>query len=219
MKWTDHPDTMLQSFSSLYTDESYTDVTLVAEGNFFKAHRCILSSASEFFDETFKMTPSGQHPLIFLKDVKSLHLRILLDFIYKGEVSIPQVAIPALVKIGKDLRVRGLSDFIWNEQLVTQNATFQDATPIHTSNNPTGNWLDADFQYSPTMKIGLIIRFLSLQITVCGQHNKFCSHLHSWRKRTLPHKLLQHYHHLSYPVRCPDWWVLLARYFTQFSKC
>lgn len=117
MKWTDHSDTFLRTFSSLYSDESYTDVTLVVEKSFFKAHRVILSSASEFFDETFRMTPSGQHPIIFLKDVKAMDLRILLDFIYKGEVSIPPSLIPGLVKVGSDLRVRGLSDFAWKDQL------------------------------------------------------------------------------------------------------
>ncbi|ODM98314.1 Longitudinals lacking protein, isoforms A/B/D/L [Orchesella cincta] len=135
MKWTDHSDTFLRTFSSLYSDESYTDVTLVAEKHYFKAHRVILSSASEFFDETFKMTPAGQHPIIFVKDVKAMDLRILLDFIYKGEVSIPPSLIPGLVKVGSDLRVRGLSDFVWNEQLA--NNIFQ-PQPQSSQTTPNG---------------------------------------------------------------------------------
>lgn len=119
MRWTDHSDTFVRSFSVLYSDENYTDVTVVAEKHFFKAHRLILSSASEFFDEIFKSTPSGQHPIIFLKDTKAMDFRILLDFIYKGEVSIPTSLIQSLVKIGRELRVRGLSDFVWNEQLAS----------------------------------------------------------------------------------------------------
>jgi len=107
MRWADHSDTFLRTFSVMYNDESYTDCTLVAEKQFFKAHRVILSSASDLFDEMFKMTPSTQHPLIFMKDVKAMELRILLDFIYKGEVAIPPSLIPDLVKVGGDLKVKG----------------------------------------------------------------------------------------------------------------
>jgi len=108
MRWADHSDTFIRTFPVLYNDESYTDCTIVAEKQFFKAHRVILSSASEFFDEAFKMTPATHHPLIFLKDVKAMELRILLDFIYKGEVAIPPNFIPGLVKIGGDLKVKGI---------------------------------------------------------------------------------------------------------------
>jgi len=44
---------------------------------------------------------------------------MLLDFIYRGEVSIPPNLIPDLVKIGSDMRVRGLCDFVWNESMVS----------------------------------------------------------------------------------------------------
>jgi len=117
MRWTDHSDTFLKTFSLMYNEESYTDVTLVAETEFFKAHRVILSSASELFHQMFKATPHGQHPLIFLKDVKAVELRILLDFIYKGEVAIPPSLIPALVKVGGELKIRGLCDFVWNDSM------------------------------------------------------------------------------------------------------
>jgi len=114
MKWTDHSDLFLQA---VYQDNAYTDVTIVAEKQFFKAHRLILSSASELFDETFKITPHGQHPIMFLKDVKALELRILLEFIYKGEVSIPPSLVPDLARLGHDLKVKGLTDFVWEESM------------------------------------------------------------------------------------------------------
>ena len=116
MRWTDHSDSFLRT---LYQDNAYTDVTIVAEKQFFKAHRLVLSSASELFDETFKATPPGQHPIMFLKDVKALELRILLDFIYKGEVSIPPNLIPNLVRVGSELKVRGLTGFVWNDTMAS----------------------------------------------------------------------------------------------------
>lgn len=107
MRWADHGDTFLKTFSVMYNDESYTDCTLVAEKQFFRGHRMVLSSASEHLDEIFKMTPVSHHPIIFLNNVKAMELRVLLDFIYKGEVAIPPNLIPGLVKVGSDLKVKG----------------------------------------------------------------------------------------------------------------
>lgn len=59
-RWADHSDTFLKTFSVMYNDEVYTDCTLVAENQFFKGHRMVLSSASELLDEMFKITP-GRH--------------------------------------------------------------------------------------------------------------------------------------------------------------
>ncbi|CAG7734039.1 unnamed protein product [Allacma fusca] len=135
MRWTDHSEAFVGTFSRLYSDECYTDVTLVAEKIFFKAHRVILSSASEYFDDMFKMTPAGQHPIIFLKDVKAMDLRILLDFIYKGEIAIPPSLINELVRIGSEMKVRGLCDFQWNDTMkssvmnINQPANVQVAQP------------------------------------------------------------------------------------------
>jgi hypothetical protein len=55
----------------------------------------------------FKMTPAVHHPIIFLNNVKAMELRVLLDFMYKGEVAIPANLIPDLVKVGSELRVKG----------------------------------------------------------------------------------------------------------------
>lgn len=68
--------------------DQLVDVTLLCDGGSYPAHRLVLAACSPYFHQLFTRLPT-QHPLIYLRDVKQAELEALLEFIYRGEVSLP----------------------------------------------------------------------------------------------------------------------------------
>lgn len=71
----------------LLLQDQLVDVTLLCDGGSYPAHRLVLAACSPYFHQLFTRLPT-QHPLIYLRDVKQAELEALLEFIYRGEVSL-----------------------------------------------------------------------------------------------------------------------------------
>ena len=56
----------------------------------------------------FCKTPH-KHPIVYLKDVPGKDLEALLDFMYKGEVNVPQTDLASLIKTAEGLQIKGLA--------------------------------------------------------------------------------------------------------------
>lgn len=50
-----------------------------------------------------------KHPVIVLKDISCADLDYLLDFMYIGEVNVPQIKLSGLIEAAECLRIRGLA--------------------------------------------------------------------------------------------------------------
>jgi hypothetical protein len=59
--------------------------------------------------EILQNNPS-KHPIIILKDVPFNHLQSILEFMYAGEVNVPQDNLPAFLKTAERLKVKGLTE-------------------------------------------------------------------------------------------------------------
>lgn len=51
-----------------------------------------------------------KHPIVILKDVPYTDMRSLLDFMYRGEVSVDQDRLTAFLKVAESLRIKGLTE-------------------------------------------------------------------------------------------------------------
>lgn len=51
-----------------------------------------------------------KHPIVILKDVPYSDMRSLLDFMYRGEVSVDQDRLTAFLKVAESLRIKGLTE-------------------------------------------------------------------------------------------------------------
>ncbi|CAL4184911.1 unnamed protein product [Meganyctiphanes norvegica] len=112
LKWRHHSSTLLRGFTSLRQSEAYSDATLTCDGRFYKVHRFVLSTCSEYLGQMFEeanLCSPATHPVIVLQDIKPEYLEALLNYMYVGEVSIPQGDIPDLIKAAKYLHIRGLN--------------------------------------------------------------------------------------------------------------
>ncbi|XP_014271813.1 protein tramtrack, beta isoform isoform X2 [Halyomorpha halys] len=109
LRWNNHQTNLLSVFDQLLHDEAFVDVTLAVEGQFLRAHKMVLSACSPYFQALFVGHPD-KHPIVILKDVPYSDMRSLLDFMYRGEVSVDQDRLTAFLKVAESLRIKGLTE-------------------------------------------------------------------------------------------------------------
>lgn len=85
------------------------DVTLVCAETSVRAHKVVLSACSPFFQRIFSENPC-KHPVIVLKDFSGWEVQAIVDFMYKGEISVIQEQLQSLIKAAESLQVRGLAN-------------------------------------------------------------------------------------------------------------
>ena len=109
LKWSDFEENVVSSFQGLRKLEDFADVTLVSgDQKTIKAHKVILSCGSGFF-RNILANVKDPHPLIFLRGVTSNSLAVLVDFIYYGEVDMPEDDVEDFLSLATDLQVKGLA--------------------------------------------------------------------------------------------------------------
>lgn len=109
LRWNNHQHNLLSVFEDLLNHEAFVDVTLACEGLNLKAHKMVLSACSPYFHSMFYNTPD-KHPVVFLKDVRYEEMKALLEFMYRGEVSVDQENLSSLLKVAEGLKIKGLAD-------------------------------------------------------------------------------------------------------------
>jgi len=113
LKWNDHHTTFFSSAEQLCHNSLLTDVVLSAGGTLFKAHKLVLSVCSKFFQEIFSQPPpvsQAHNTVIYLKDVDSTHLQLLLSYMYRGEVDVADNQLGEFLKTASGLQIKGLSE-------------------------------------------------------------------------------------------------------------
>jgi len=69
----------------------------------------ILSSCSPVIKDLLIQT-NHPHPLVYLRGVKSMQIKALLDFIYRGEVDIAREDLDDFLEVARELKVKGLAE-------------------------------------------------------------------------------------------------------------
>ncbi|RWS07265.1 B-cell CLL/lymphoma 6 member B protein-like protein [Dinothrombium tinctorium] len=115
LRRVNHSDEVVSGFGRLLKSEAMSDVTLIcAGGQSIRAHKVILSMFSPYFRSIFEAQPfannPNHYPVIVMKDLGLSELRTIVEFIYKGEASVPRDKLNAILQAAKALEVSGLSD-------------------------------------------------------------------------------------------------------------
>ncbi|XP_050511525.1 protein jim lovell-like [Diabrotica virgifera virgifera] len=108
LRWNNHQTHILAAFEALLQAETLVDVTLVCAETSVRAHKVVLSACSPFFQRIFSENPC-KHPVIVLKDFNGWEVQAIVDFMYKGEISVIQEQLQSLIKAAESLQVRGLA--------------------------------------------------------------------------------------------------------------
>lgn len=94
---------------ALARDEAFMDVTLTAQGRSLKAHKSVLSAVSPYFRGVLRENPC-QHPIIIMpRDVRFEELFSIVNYIYKGEMTVAAEDLTSLLKTAEILQVSGLA--------------------------------------------------------------------------------------------------------------
>lgn len=71
----------------------FCDVKLACEGGqTLRAHRSVLCASSGYFDAVLSSDAAPKETIVIMKDCKLDDLQLLIEFIYKGEISVEQVS-------------------------------------------------------------------------------------------------------------------------------
>jgi len=108
LKWNNHPRNIATVFDRLRLEELFVDVTLAtSDRQIIRAHRVLLSAGSGYLEKVLAMNPSD-HPTVVLSNIRYKELKLLVDFMYSGEIAVDQQQFPTLLEAAKSLKIRGL---------------------------------------------------------------------------------------------------------------
>ncbi|KPJ17976.1 Protein tramtrack, alpha isoform [Papilio machaon] len=153
LRWHNHQSSIIGSLGRVLNSGAFSDVTLSANGTSVKAHRLILASCSQYFDKLFKDIETENNTLVVVLGCEAIELRLLLTFMYTGEVTASKQNLPSLLRLAQTLKVSGLTDANTNStftskdsELVTEQSstyanleTVKDIQDCSTTNNSTSN--------------------------------------------------------------------------------
>jgi len=111
MKVDDFDTNFVSLISLLRDSEELFDVTLVSDDEIpIQAHKVILSASSPFFRSVIKLSTVHPSPLLYIRGAKNTVLRNVVDFLYKGEVTVAESDLDNFLKLSKDLKLKGLCE-------------------------------------------------------------------------------------------------------------
>jgi hypothetical protein len=96
-------------FSQFYKDETLVDVTLscIQSNHQINAHRLVLAACSPYFRNMFEKQSNPLYPIVNIDNIYVEDLRLVLEFMYKGEVMIPNERLANVVRCATSLEVDG----------------------------------------------------------------------------------------------------------------
>ena len=78
------------------------------DGRQIEAHKIILAGSSLFFDNLLKRNKHN-HPLVYMKGMKSEDMAAIVDFLYRGEANVFQENLESFLAIAEELNLKGLT--------------------------------------------------------------------------------------------------------------
>lgn len=109
LKWDNFQSILTNTFDQLRQAEDFVDVTLSVGGRSLKCHKVVLSASSPYFAQLFAGTQC-QHPIVILNDIQFGDLQVVVEYMYRGEISVKQEQLESIMQVAEALGVRGLVD-------------------------------------------------------------------------------------------------------------
>ncbi len=107
LRLPDHQKELHQFVWELFDEQLFPDVTIALDdGQYIKAHKLVLSAFSSYFRQVLtRISNPYQYPVIVVKDMQYEDVRSLIEFMYRGCITVPNHRLPQLIKCAKQLKV------------------------------------------------------------------------------------------------------------------
>jgi len=127
LKWNNFNQNVANTFGDLRKEADFADVTLACEDGHVEAHKLILSATCSGLSEILKKSKKHESMVIYMKGLSFRHLTSVIDFIYKGEVSVPHEELTDFLALAESLKVKGLEDVMDEDaEVMDENAEVVD---------------------------------------------------------------------------------------------
>ena len=105
-----------------------------------KAHRVILTASCEYFAKLLRAVPNATS-VFCLDGVSHSELEYLLEFIYKGEIQIPNEIVPRFIELSKRFSIKGIKDISLQDKMKDNiNPACKNPSPAENCQVPTDNY-------------------------------------------------------------------------------
>ncbi|XP_059475290.1 uncharacterized protein LOC132196560 isoform X2 [Neocloeon triangulifer] len=109
--WKSYATDISFFFSDFMKGCELVDTTLVAGGEKIRVHKMVLSATSSFLKKVLMEVDTPEPCIILPSEVKIEELKLLVDFIYRGEIRFMMSQLPSLSKLAQMLGIPGLPGF------------------------------------------------------------------------------------------------------------
>lgn len=110
LRWNNHKTNLVEILDGLFQKKDYVDCTLQVDDTQFPVHRVVLAANSSYFQNMLQNAPMDNNTFILFPGVRGREMRILLDYMYTGEVNVTQRDILRIIQIAEQLEIKGLTD-------------------------------------------------------------------------------------------------------------
>ncbi|XP_013134474.1 PREDICTED: zinc finger and BTB domain-containing protein 17-like isoform X2 [Papilio polytes] len=129
LKWHSHSSHLNGSVASLLRSERFTDVVLCTmDGSQIPAHKFILGSCSVYLSSLLESQRAvnrmgGMLYVVLPSEISTKALKILVEYMYKGETTVSNEVLDTVLKAGEVLKIRGLWRQADEETAVSEKTT------------------------------------------------------------------------------------------------
>jgi len=117
---------LASDFGKLYEDSSSSDVTVLAGGEVFKAHKAVLIARSSVFAAMFSTDMlEKQKNTLEIQDFEAEIVKGMLEHVYKGKTEVVAERAPELLQVAEKYDLAGLkedAEFAAADELNLENA-------------------------------------------------------------------------------------------------
>lgn len=139
LRWLEHSSTLLELQKHLKNDLSITecDIKIASGGKSVRAHRFILSAASDLFKTILADLPRYEDATIILPDTKFNILENIIAFIYTGETSLTSQCLSDFLECTNVLGIKSAINFEFFDPHKIQSPKIEAVNPVSTLTSAT----------------------------------------------------------------------------------
>lgn len=112
LRWEPHDARVSESMLKFWERRLFLDVSLMASNSkTIQAHRLVLCACSPLFEALLAGDEMSKHshPMLCFNQIDYEHLYSLVEFMYRGTMTVTQETLPLIMKSAKILRIHGLT--------------------------------------------------------------------------------------------------------------